>query len=58
MRSFIEISANRGIDEPSLVMGLPVGCQIVGGRFGEEQSIAVAKVVAKLLAEDNAKRTT
>ncbi|KAH7025070.1 putative acetamidase [Microdochium trichocladiopsis] len=42
--------------DPALVMGQPVGVQVVGGRFGEEQSIAVAKVIEKLLAEDNAKK--
>lgn len=36
-------------DDPELVMGMPVGIQIVGGRFGEEKAIAVAKIVEDLL---------
>jgi amidase len=31
-----------------LVDGMPVGVQIVGGRFGEEKAIAVAKVIQSL----------
>jgi amidase len=32
-----------------LVKGLPVGVQIVGGRFGEEKAVAIAKVVEEVL---------
>ena len=28
---------------------MPVGLQIVGGRFGEEKAVAVAKVIRELL---------
>lgn len=38
-------------DDPELVMGMPVGIQIVGGRFGEEKAIAVAKIIEDLLAK-------
>ncbi|KAJ5151618.1 hypothetical protein N7492_009913 [Penicillium capsulatum] len=31
------------------VEGLPVGVQVVGGKFGEEKSIAVAKIIESLL---------
>jgi amidase len=31
-----------------LVEGMPVGLQIVGGRFGEEKAVAVAKVIQML----------
>lgn len=31
-----------------LVKGMPVGLQIVGGRFGEEKAVAVAKVILSL----------
>lgn len=31
-----------------LVSGMPVGVQIVGGRFGEEKAVAVAKVIESL----------
>lgn len=34
--------------DPNLVEGMPVGVQIVGGRFGEEKCIAVAKVVEEV----------
>lgn len=34
---------------PELVDGMPVGVQIVGGKFGEENCLAVAKVVEDLL---------
>ncbi|KAI9744959.1 MAG: hypothetical protein M1818_001886 [Claussenomyces sp. TS43310] len=33
-----------------MVKGMPVGVQIVSGRFGEEKAIAVAKVIKKLMA--------
>lgn len=35
--------------DPSLVEGMPVGVQVVGGRYGEEKCVAVAKVVEELL---------
>lgn len=35
--------------EPELVAGMPVGVQIVGGRFGEERCVAVARVVEEAL---------
>jgi amidase len=35
--------------DPELVKGMPVGVQIVGGRFGEERCLAVAKVVEEAL---------
>ena len=34
-----------------LVQGMPVGLQVVGGRFGEEKAIAVAKVLQTLGSE-------
>lgn len=37
------------IDDVEAVEGLPVGVQVVGGKFGEEKSIAVAKVIEALL---------
>ena len=36
-----------------LVDGMPVGLQIVGGRFGEEKAIAVAKVIESLRVQTN-----
>ena len=34
--------------DPELVKGMPVGVQVVGGRFGEEKCLAVAKVIEEL----------
>ena len=36
-------------DDPDLVSGMPVGIQIVGGKFGEEKTVAVAKAVEEAL---------
>lgn len=36
-------------DDIELVHGMPIGVQIVGGRFGEEKAVAVAKVVDELM---------
>ncbi|KAJ1322978.1 fatty acid amide hydrolase [Microdochium nivale] len=47
---------NYEIYEPSLVMGMPVGVQVIGGRFGEEKTISVAKVIKELLDQDDAKK--
>jgi amidase len=33
------------LDDVNLVKGMPVGLQIVGGRFGEEKAVAAAKVI-------------
>lgn len=35
--------------DPELVKGMPVCVQVVGGRFGEENCVAVAKVLEDLL---------
>lgn len=37
------------IDDVEAVEGLPVGVQVVGGKFGEEKSVAVAKIIESLL---------
>lgn len=36
-------------DDPSLIAGMPVGIQIVGGKFGEENAVAVAKALEEAL---------
>ena len=41
--------ANTKPDDIDLVKDLPVAIQIVGGRFGEENSIGVGKVIDALL---------
>lgn len=37
------------IDDIDLVKDMPICLQIVGGRFGEEKAVAVAKVVDSLM---------
>lgn len=37
------------IVNPSLVQGMPIGVQIVGGKFGEEKYIAVAKIMRDVM---------
>lgn len=37
------------LDDVDLVQGMPVCVQIVGGRFGEEKAVSVAKVVDELV---------
>lgn len=36
-------------DDVDLVKGMPVGIQIVWGRFGEERAIATAEVIESLM---------
>lgn len=36
---------NSCLDDINLVEGMPVGIQVVGGRFGEEKCVAVAKAI-------------
>lgn len=37
------------LDDIELVHGMPIGLQIIGGRFGEEKAVAAAKVVDELM---------
>lgn len=37
------------VDDIELVHGMPIGLQIVGGRFGEEKAVAAAKVVDEVM---------
>lgn len=37
-------------DDIDLVEGMPVGVQVVGGRFGDEMCVAVAKVIERVMA--------
>jgi amidase len=39
-------------DDIELVKGMPVGVQVVTGRFGEEKAVAVAKVIEQLTIGD------
>ena len=36
-------------DDSKLISGMPVSIQIVGGRFGEEKTVAVAKAIEEAL---------
>lgn len=38
-----------GVDDVDLVKDMPICLQIVGGRFGEEKAVAVAKVVDEVM---------
>lgn len=38
------------IDDIDLVDGMPVGVQVVGGRFGEEKCVAVAKAIEQAMS--------
>lgn len=50
MTSLFNLCANgMTADDIELVHGMPICVQIVGGRFGEEKAIAVAKVVDELM---------
>ena len=35
-------------DDPELVHGMPVGLQIITGRFGEEKAVGIAKLIETL----------
>lgn len=37
------------LDDINLVEGMPVGIQVVGGRFGEEKCVAVAKAIEQAM---------
>lgn len=40
---------NLFLDDINLVEGMPVGIQVVGGRFGEEKCVAVAKAIEQAM---------
>ena len=39
-------------DDPELIAGMPVGVQIVGGKFGEEKTVSVAKALEEALGPE------
>lgn len=41
--------ADSYLDDINLVEGMPVGIQVVGGRFGEEKCVAVAKAIEQAM---------
>lgn len=42
-----------GLDDVDLVDGIPVGVQIIAGKYGDEKCIAVGKVIEELLKSSN-----
>lgn len=44
------------VDDIDLVDGMPVGVQVVGGRFGEEKCVAVAKAIEQAMRWKDAAR--
>lgn len=36
------------VDDAELVHGMPVGLQIITGRFGEEKAVGIAKLIESL----------
>jgi amidase len=46
------------IDDIDLVNGMPVGVQVVGGRFGEEKCVSVAKAIEQAMRWRNAARSS
>ena len=45
---FLE-DTDSSLDDINLVEGMPVGIQVVGGRFGEEKCVAVAKAIKQAI---------
>ncbi|CAG7923647.1 unnamed protein product [Penicillium olsonii] len=48
---WVTTAADIIVVDPDLVRDMPVGIQIVGGHYGEEKAVAVAKAVEKALKE-------
>lgn len=42
-------NTNSCLDDINLVEGMPVGIQVVGGRFGEEKCVAAAKAIEQAM---------
>lgn len=49
IRAFCPDDADSCLDDINLVEGMPVGLQVVGGRFGEEKCVAVAKAIEQAM---------
>lgn len=50
--------ADVSLDDVDLVEGMPVGLQVVGGRFGEEKCVAVAKAIEHAMKRRNVTRAS
>ena len=46
------------LDDIDLVDGMPVGVQVVGGRFGEEKCVSVAKAIEQAMRWKDAARSS
>lgn len=46
------------VDDIDLVDGMPVGVQVVGGRFGEEKCVSVAKAIEQAMRWRDAARSS
>lgn len=46
------------LDDLDLVDGMPVGVQVVGGRFGEEKCVSVAKAIEQAMRWKDAARSS
>jgi amidase len=56
-RSYIYMcDTDISLDDINLVEGMPVGVQVVGGRFGEEKCVAVAKAIKQAMRWKDAAR--
>lgn len=51
-------NADPCLDDIDLVEGMPVGIQVVGGRFGEEKCVAVAKAIEQAMQRRIAPRAS
>lgn len=51
-------NADPCLDDINLVEGMPVGIQVVGGRFGEEKCVAVAKAIEQAMQRRIAPRAS
>lgn len=49
VRLTLERRADNATDDVDLVDGMPVGVQVVGGRFGEERCVGVAKAIEQAM---------
>lgn len=54
--SLLQDGVDGFVDEIDLVDGMPVGVQVVGGRFGEEKCVAVAKAIEQAMRWKDAPR--
>lgn len=49
---------NIALDDIDLVDGMPVGIQVIGGRFGEEKCVSVAKAIEQAMRWKDTSRSS